>query len=186
MMWQRRKPGVGGALDVRMDDRFEVAPGGRVGENDRAQFLAIQRAGRVEHVAAKAFDDLRQPRSADGDRFARQRVGIDGWNAQPFKRRAHVALPGRNATRKRNPPHSVVGSHEKRPFRLLPYKSQGTRHKSHYPRLPATSYQLPATGYQLRQQPDLRGARLVREAGRDVEDRIERHGPRGDRERYAG
>src|SRR6185295_6980719 len=85
------------AEDQRVDDRVEIAAAIGVGEDDRAEPLAVDRAVGREHVAPEGLDDA-LPALAPGrvDAVA-DLVGIDHVRAELGEHRADHALSGADA-----------------------------------------------------------------------------------------
>jgi hypothetical protein len=107
-----------------MNDRFERLAGVGIREDDRRHPFAIQRAPGIKHVRAESLHDRGKSRRSRRNDLASYPVGIDRRDAKRLEPGTDVALAGGNTASERNPPHSIVGSHD---------------------RLQATSYRLPAT-----------------------------------------
>ena len=97
--------GLDGAIHRRVDDGFELSPGGGVGEDDRPELLAIDGAVGGQHVAETGADLLRRLRPGR-HHTVRKRIGVETRNPAPLQRRQHVALPRRDTTSQPDLEHS--------------------------------------------------------------------------------
>ena len=93
--------------------RFERAARAGVGEDDRAERRAVERAVGVERSPApKRATTASKPGGARRDGLARQRVGVDRRRAERGERAQAVRLAGRDAAGQRDAQESrsVTGS----------------------------------------------------------------------------
>src|SRR5262249_30500728 len=80
----------------RVRDRFQPEPPLRVGEDDCAELLSVERATRRQDLATELAYDLRQGRLAGLDHLTREQIGVDDLAAEPSQEARHGALAGRD------------------------------------------------------------------------------------------
>src|SRR6187455_1329230 len=107
---QARQPLGRFFADAWLDDRFEVAAGVRVGEDQVGECAAIERAVRVEKRPAKPLRDLRQRVRPGPDDVAGDRVGVEGRDASLFEHIQYVTLAGGNPAGERYSSNTVLHS----------------------------------------------------------------------------
>ena len=84
--------------DQRVDDRLQGAAPVGVGEHDRSEPGAVERAVRRQHLGPELGDDGVETRRTGLDDLAGQHVGVDDDRAELAQDRGHRALPGRDPT----------------------------------------------------------------------------------------
>src|SRR5262249_12783328 len=82
-----------------MGDRREPQPALRIGEDDRAELLSVERPAGGEDVPAELSCDLGQRRLARLDHVAREEIGVDDLAPELAQERRDRALPRRDAAR---------------------------------------------------------------------------------------
>ena len=103
------QPGRDRAIDRRMDDRFELAPGDGVGEHDRRRASRDRPRRPASSTSApnRVGDRLRRL-GAGRHHAVRELVGVEARHAAPAELLEHVALAGRDAAGQRDFQHRVT------------------------------------------------------------------------------
>ena len=87
-----------------MDDRFEIAAGGGVGEDDRGRACARSSDPSASSTSVpNRFTTAASPAVSGRNRVARQRVGVDGGNAKLLR-----TVRGRGSCRSRSRPSDAI------------------------------------------------------------------------------
>src|SRR5262249_38705569 len=81
----------------RMRDRLQPSAPVRVGENDGAERLAVERAGGGQDILPELVGDLREGRLTRRDHLARKQIRVDDLAAERAKDTRYGALPSRDA-----------------------------------------------------------------------------------------
>ena len=105
-----RQPGLF-ARNARVNDSFELAQLGLVGEDDGAQRMTIERAIRVEDGLAERVHDLSPCRLAGFDDFSRKLVGINDNCAASLEHPCHRTLASGDSTCEPNQDHGGEAYH---------------------------------------------------------------------------
>ena len=109
-----REPLADRAVDLRVDDRFEVGAGSAIGEHDPRRAPRDRASHRREHRRRRT---VRRPRASAGrpgaDRIAREPIRVDRRHAEGREPRQAIRLPGRNPAGQRDAQHG-----SRRPARL--------------------------------------------------------------------
>ncbi len=77
-----REPLADPAIDLGMDDRFEVGSGSAVAENEAAQGRPVEAAVRLDEAGAKSLHHAGQPFRARRDRLTGETIGVDDRGAR--------------------------------------------------------------------------------------------------------
>src|SRR5687767_12796651 len=93
-----------------MDDGLERGAGFVVREDNSSELRPIEGARRQQDVRAKPVDDRSEAPHAGSDDFARERVRVDGGNAEILESGANPRLAGRDSACQRNTAHARVSA----------------------------------------------------------------------------
>ena len=99
-----------------MDDRVEPLQSLRIGEDDRAKPLTIERPVVLQDLLAEFLDHSRQPWRARLDHLACQLVSVDDDRAVLGKCPRDRALPGADASGETDPQHRAILSPARPPI----------------------------------------------------------------------
>ena len=102
---QIREPLPDVAVDLGMDDGFEIGARLVVGKYDPPERASIQCAVRAPARRAETADDRRERRRARRDGLPSEQVGVDAGGAERREAAKAVRLARRNAAGERDPQH---------------------------------------------------------------------------------
>ena len=105
-----REPLADAAVDLGVDDGFEIGAGDAIAEDQPAEGRTIERAIGAQVGGTEAIDDARQSSRAGGDGVAGELVGIDDRGTEGSKPGEAIRLPRRDAAGQGCPPHGHMAA----------------------------------------------------------------------------